>query len=129
MTSQQNLKVKRSGTMAEFDSLHSNRICKHYAHAKEKHPYFCDGILSSVEDYSEALANQRSRLAAAKSCRMVAACDLIDCELLEAYVEAANGKGAHAVDECYDAIAVLLRTIDVLEGRQKLGKPEKGEGK
>lgn len=33
-----------------------------------------------------------------------------------------------AVEECYDAIAVLLRTIDVLEGRQKLGKPEmKGE--
>lgn len=42
----------------------------------------------------------------------------------------ANGNTAHAVEECYDAISVLLRTIDVLEGRQKLGKPEtKGETK
>ena len=111
-------------TRLDFIEKHAPRALCHYAHAKEKHPYFCDGILSPVEDYSKALANQRSRLAAAKSCRMVAACDLIDCELLEAYVEAANGKDAHAVDECYDAIAVLLRTIDVLEGRQKLGKPE-----
>ena len=110
--------------------FHGKRIASHYAHAREKHPYFCDGILSPVEDYKGALANQRSRLAAAVSCRMVTACDLIDCELLEAYVEAANGNTVHTVEECYDAIAVLLRTIDVLEGRQKLGKPEaKGEAK
>ena len=111
-------------------TVHTRKILEHYAHAKEKHPYFCDGILSPVEDYRGALANQRLRLAAAKSCRMVAACDLIDCELLEAYVEAANGKDAHAVEELYDCVAVLIRTIDVLEGRQKLGKPEtKGEVK
>ena len=116
--------------MAEFDFHHSDRICKHYVHAKEKHPYFCDGVLLPVEDYKKALANQRSRLEDAKSYRLVAACDLIDCELLEAYVEASNGKDASAVDECYDAIAVILRTIDVLEGRQKLGKPEtEGEAK
>ena len=34
------------------------------------------------------------------------------------------GNAERAVDEAYDAIAVLLRIIDVLEGRQKLGKPE-----
>ena len=32
-----------------------------------------------------------------------------------------------AVEECYDAIAVLLRVIDVLEGRQELGRPERGD--
>lgn len=110
------------------ETYHISNILRHYAHAKAKHPYFCDGILSPVEDYKGALANQRSRLAAMRSCGMVAACDLVDCELLEAYVEAANGNTVHAVEECYDAIAVLLRTIDVLEERQKLGKPEtKGE--
>ena len=111
-----------NGLITTEETYHVSNIIKHYAHAKEKHPYFCDGILSPVEDYKRALANQRTRLAAAKSCRMVAACDLIDCELLEAYVEVANGKNARAVEECYDAISVLLRTIDVLEGRQKLGK-------
>ena len=116
--------IRYANMMADFDSHHYDCICKHYAHAREKHPYFCDGILSPVEDYKIALANQRSRLADAKSCRMVAACDLIDCELLEAYVEASNGKNTRAVEELYDAIAVLLRTIDVLDGRQKLGKPE-----
>ena len=111
-------------------TYHLSNILRHYAHAREKHPYFCDGILSFVEDSKGALANQRLRLEDAKRCRMVTACDLIDCELLEAYVEAANGKNTRAVEECYDAIAVLLRTIDVLEGRQKLGKPEtKGEAK
>lgn len=38
----------------------------------------------------------------------------------------ARGDNAHAVEECYDTIAVLLRMVDVLEGRQCLGKPEKG---
>ncbi len=104
---------------------HSVRCATHYAHAKEKHPYFCDGIISPLEDYKSALANQRVRIAAAKSCSMVAACDLIDCELLEAYVEAANGKDAAAVEELYDCIAVILRAIDVLEGRQELGKEAK----
>ena len=110
-----------------FIDTHARRITDHYLHAREKHPYFCDGILSPVEDYKGALANQRSRLADERSCGMVAACDLVDCELLEAYVEAANGKDAHAVEELYDCVAVLLRTIDVLEGRQKLGKPEEAK--
>lgn len=114
----------------DFQKLHLDGVMAHYAHAREKYPYFCDGILSPVEDYKGALANQRSRLATTRSCGMVAACDLVDCELLEAYVEAANGKNYAAVEELYDAIAVLLRAIDVLEGRQKLGKPEaKGEAK
>lgn len=119
-----------NGPITTEETYHISNILNHYAHAKAKHPYLCDRILSPVEDYKGALANQRSRLEDAVNCRMVSACDLIDCELLEAYVEAANGNTVHAVEECYDAIAVLLRTIDVLEGRQKLGKPEtKGEAK
>lgn len=35
-----------------------------------------------------------------------------------------RGDKANAVEECYDAIAVLLRMVDVPEGRQTLGKPE-----
>ena len=38
-----------------------------------------------------------------------------------------NGGEARAVEELYDCISVLLRTVDVLEGRQALGKPKGGE--
>lgn len=101
-------------------------IERHYKHAREKHPYFCDGILSPVEDYESALADQRIRIAEAARCNMASACDLIDCELLEAYVEIAKNNTDAAIEECYDAIAVLLRVIDVLEGRQALGRPKEG---
>lgn len=117
-------------TRLDFVEKHAPRALCHYVHAKEKHPYFCDGLLSPVEDYESALANTRRRISAAKSCGMVSADDLIDCELLESFVEIAKNNTTAAVVELYDAIAVLLRTIDVLEGRQQLGKPEtKGEAK
>ena len=38
-------------------------------------------------------------------------------------------KDAKNFEECYDAIAVLLRVVDVIEGRQALGKPQEGEKK
>ena len=111
----------------DLDGAVVGAIERHYKHAREKHPYFCDGILSPVEDYESALAYQRTKIAEAACCNMAAACDLIDCELLEAYVEIAkNNKGA-AIEECYDSIATILRVIDVLEGRQALGKPKEGE--
>lgn len=101
-------------------------IERHYFHAREKHPYFCDGILSPVEDYESALANQRIRIAEAARCNMASACGLIDCELLEAYVEIAKNNTDAAIEECYDVVATVLRVIDVLEGRQSLGRPKDG---
>lgn len=53
---------------------------------------------------------------------------ILECKMLEVHEALANGDKAHAVEELYDCIAVLLRTIDVLEGRQKLGKPKKEGG-
>ena len=54
---------------------------------------------------------------------------VLNCELAEVYEAYARGDTAHAVEECYDAIAVLLRMIDVLEGRQALGDPAKEDVK
>jgi len=45
----------------------------------------------------------------------------------EATEALANGDKAQAVEELYDCISVLLRTVDVLEGRQKLGRPKEAE--
>lgn len=122
-------------TAIEFLGLefHGKRIASHYAHAKEKHPYFCDTIKYDSLPYDFAgwlLGDCRQRLVHAREANIVRWDQLLDCEKYEAMVEIDHGNTVHAVEECYDAIAVLLRTIDVLEGRQKLGKPEtKGETK
>lgn len=123
--------IRYRNMMADFDANHYDSICKHYAHAKEKHPYFCDRItcLSSVGADTH-LDIWRSLLATEIKVSDVEANTVLMCEIYEAIQAYTNGDISHAVEECYDAIAVLLRTIDVLEGRQKLGKPEtKGEAK
>ncbi len=105
------------------------RIWEHYEHAREKHPYFCDIIDTNNLPFDFAgwsLEDCRNRLAHASATGVVTWLDLLDCEKYEAQVEINRGNSAAAIDECLDAIAVLLRVIDVLEGRQKLGKPEKG---
>lgn len=120
-------------TYTDEEARHVSSILKHYAHAKEKHPYFCDIIKSDGLPFDFAgwhLEDCRKRLVRVRGANIVRWDELLDCEKYEAMVEINHGNTAHAVEECYDAIAVLLRTIDVLEGRQKLGKPEtKGEAK
>ena len=113
------------------EARHVSNILKHYAHAKEKHPYFCDRITCLSDAGSDThLDIYRSTLAAEMEASDVEACTVLECEVYEAIQAYTHGDTAHAVEECYDAIAILLRTIDVLEGRQKLGKPEtKGETK
>lgn len=103
------------------------RIWTHYDHAKEKHPYFCDIIKNDGLPFDFAgwsLDDCRERLIHAREANVVRWDELLDCEKYEAMVEIDHGNTAAAVEELYDTIAVILRTIDVLEGRQKLGNPE-----
>ena len=124
-------------TRLDFIEKHAPRALYHYVHAKEKHPYFCDTIApvdldeedeEGLADYREAvkrcLSDIRSDIKVLIKKGELTWNDLVLCELWEVDDGIANGDTTHAVEECYDAIAVLLRTIDVLEGRQKLGKPE-----
>lgn len=124
---------KNKATMISFDAHHASRICKHYAHAIEKHPYFCDIIKTVAVPFDFAgwcLEDCRERLIHARDANVLKWDDLLDCKKYEAMAEINHENTARAVEECYDAISVLLRTIDVLEGRQKLGKPQpKGETK
>lgn len=106
------------------------RIWTHYDHAKEKHPYFCDRLLPDWP-ISKIKSRIEFGLGCARSCIKASVRDhnlmwneLADCEVWEATEAMANGDNAAAIEELYDAIAVLLRTIDVLEGRQELGNPE-----
>jgi hypothetical protein len=101
------------------------RIWSHYDHAREKHPHFCDLIKSDELPFDFVgwnLDNCRRLLEHAKAIGVVRWDELLDCEKYEAMAEIYRGDNAAAVEELYDAIAVLLRTIDVLEGRQALGK-------
>ena len=123
----------------DFQKLHLDGVMAHYAHAREKHPYFCDNLLPRdleppelpIEEQIEInLAIARRRIESGAKIGNILWNEILNCEVWEAAEAIYERDYAHAVEECYDAIAVLLRTIDVLEGRQKLGKPEtKGETK
>lgn len=119
------------------EAYHTSNILERYARAKEKHPYFCDKIApvdldkedkEGLADYRDAvkrrLSDMRSDIEVLIKKGELDWNDLVLCELWEVDEAIADGDTAHAVEECYDVVAVLLRTIDVLEGRQKLGKPE-----
>lgn len=104
---------------------HMSGIMAHYANARKKHPYFCDRITCLSSTGSDTrLDIYRSTLAAEIEASDVEACTVLECEVCEAMQAFTHGDTAHAIEELYDCIAVLLRTIDVLEGRQKLGKLE-----
>ena len=107
------------------ETYHVSSILKHYAHAKEKHPYFCDIITCLSESGADThLDIYRSTLKAEADNGCVEADTVLMCEFYEAIQAYKHGDTAHAIEELHDCIAVCLRTIDVLEGRQKLGKPE-----
>lgn len=108
-------------------------IERHYNHAKEKHPYFCDRIIPG-EDYpwnvgeeiKENLREIRSRIARSIESQRCGWDELLNEEVWEVLEAIYNGENDNAIEECYDAIAVLLRVIDILEGRQELGNPKGG---
>jgi hypothetical protein len=109
------------------------KIQQHYNHAKQKHPYFCD----CLDPHGRTMPGH----GAAKTLEYVRECnkksidkgnigwhDILCCEIWEVYEALSRNDKEQAVEELYDSIAVLLRTIDVLEGRQALGDPAKKGG-
>jgi hypothetical protein len=114
------------GASERGNGMNVDKIREHYEHANAKHPYFCDMItcLSDVGADTH-LDIYRATLAAEIGADSVEASTVLFCEYYEAIQAYTHGNTAAAVEECYDAIAVLLRTIDVLEGRQALGDPAK----
>lgn len=119
-------------TSSEYDFAgHDERVRQHYDHAREKHPYFCDWVQPSGKTPEEIRKKIEFQLSAIRAAIVGEAKsgtlgwdDLLNCEVWEVFEALANDNKAHAIEELYDCIAVCLRTIDVLEGRQKLGKHE-----
>lgn len=122
-----------NGLITIEETRHISNIMEHYAHAKEKHPYFCDRLLphTMIENYfAMHLADVRRSLAKRITVGSVIPETILECEMAEIFEALECGDKVQAVEECYDLATVALRLVDAIEGRQKLGKPEtKGEAK
>lgn len=103
---------------------HINRISEHYIHAREKHPYFADLFMLESDGLvaKYGLEKCRCQLEFAIKNKGVTTIDVLRCEIAEIYEAASRDDKTQAIKECYDSIAVLLRMVDVLEGRQEFGK-------
>lgn len=106
-------------------------IARHYCHAKSKHPNFCDLLHPALMTEGERktvvrhlLKEARAEIAEDAALQRLMWDRLLNCEVWEVHEAIERGDKAAAVEEIYDAIAVLLRVIDVLEGRQSLGAPK-----
>ena len=118
-------------TITTEEQNHIFNILKHYAHAREKLPYFCDGIspfdigYAQMDQTFEEVVEERRETVAYKAKKHSLLLEhLIDCEWSEVLCECNQGNDALAVQKLYDLAVLCLRAIDVLEGRQKLGNPE-----
>lgn len=116
---------------------HLKRTFRAYFHAREKHPYFADTVgrfdpdekdnafrQENVRSAHRYLSYKRGMLEHSYEIHNVRGTAVLECEIDEIEEAIAMNDKDHAVEECYDAIAVLLRMVDVLEGRQALGEPE-----
>lgn len=88
-------------------------IQKHYEAACKKHPVFAHRMDRPVAyNESHTLKSIRDRRAREKQCTPKDVLNAEYAEIVEAYV---NGNHEHAIYECYDCIAVVLRIVDFLE--------------
>lgn len=97
------------------------RASAHYMHACEKHPHFADTLLpdnATPFDIRNRLKECRVELANESQQRRVNAMALLDCEVAEACHEIIRNNRQKAIEEIYDAIAVLFRMADLLEKRK-----------
>ena len=99
------------------------RAASHFLKAVRKHPRFADklhGYTSPGMARGHCVAC-REIINSKRKCSEVFATDLLECELLEAWC-APNEQ--ETISELYDAVAVLMRMIAVVEGKQRLGGEE-----
>ena len=128
------MKDRANDILAVADAMPSDfstRARLHYAKALRKHPRFADALFSMWEynpnrenvldeidiDFAEA----REDLRVDERHKAVVAGSIISVKTLGAFIEHLRGDKAACVDELYDAVAVLMRMIAVVEGKQKLG--------
>ena len=128
--------VESSRAMVEAERVmptdFAHNAALHFAKALRKHPRFADALFFNGErdermreDALQAaeldLEETREDLYLSTRDGSLDARFLLSCEMEESFVEHLRGDAAACVDELYDAVAVLMRMIAVVEGRQRLG--------
>ena len=102
------------------------RAASHFLKAVRKHPRFADKMFGNYS-YDEARDDldyvRRTLCEDERNGRLIAEALLL-CETAEAEVAYQSGDKAATIDELYDAVAVIMRMIAVVEGKQKLGGAE-----
>ena len=100
------------------------RAASHYLKAVRKHPRFADALFptADVAEAGQSVQEVRDLVAHFVSNGVIDSVMLALCEIAEAQFENAMHNKSACVDELYDAVAVLMRMIAVVEGRQHLGK-------
>lgn len=91
--------------------MNIEKIIEHYEKAKRKHPVFCTAITTRPKDDADTLLGFYRCLADKKKTAEYIALE----ELYEAITAHIDGDRYNAVEECYDAIAVLIRMIEFME--------------
>lgn len=92
-----------------------DRMQKHYDHAVRKHPMFCNTLTrKSMGQWIMDENKDRATLRLCEEKGIVSADDVLRSEVSEVFSAISQNDFEHAIDECYDAIAVLLRIADML---------------
>ena len=101
----------------------NRRAYEHFVKAIGKHPRFADALFGEDEkdDAKCALEQARCEIGYLAAHNWLDAVVLAICELEEAQLAHAHGDKAATIDELYDAVAVLMRMIATVEGKQRLG--------
>lgn len=117
--------------LASDGFLPQSRVCKmieHYEYAVKKHPYFADHFfIADRVKPSEALKVVEEEKKKNTEIGNVDTMDVLKCEVMGVYAAMENDNKELAIRKCYQTIAVTLRMIDVIEGRQALGNPCKSK--
>lgn len=100
-----------------------DKIKAHYEHAVEKHPKFVDRFLKGTYIGAKVNLNLcRMMLKEHIKAGLVDCNDILRCEIAEIHEAYKDGRLSDAKEECFDAIAVLLRMVDMIEKEESNDK-------
>jgi len=108
--------------------MNALKLKKLYAKTISDSPYFCDQMLPTQPRDEIRLATVKMRNAARhRVAKGIEVGNLMWNEILnenvcEATTHMAFDENTEAIDSLYDAMVTIMRTLDVLEGRQELGR-------
>ena len=108
--------------------MNALKLKKLYAKTIKESTYFCDSLLpTQPRDEIRSVAVKIRNEARHRVAKGIEDGDLMWNEVLnenvwEATTHMAFGENTEAIDSLYDAMVTIMRTIDVLEGKQKLGR-------